>query len=182
MPIRRELRHFYRGPVWEATRERIVERADHKCERCGKPDGEKVLTRIIPAVRMFWCDLKGGKWRDDVAKVVKLTPAILALRIRTIRVVICVCHINGVAGDDRDDNLAAWCQWCHLNHDVGLHRVTRCLRKDAARPLLAIPIEIEGLRAMQREARDAHFAGNNQGVLGMSDAVMEEVLIIGGAQ
>lgn len=54
----------------------------------------------------------------------------------TIRVVITVAHLNHIAGDDRDENLAALCQWCHLIHDLSHHQRTRATRKDAARPLL----------------------------------------------
>jgi len=47
-------------------------------------------------------------------------------------------HYRGaVPGDDRDENLKAYCQWCHLNYDREHHRATRAARKDAARPLLA---------------------------------------------
>jgi hypothetical protein len=39
MPIRPELRHFYRGPAWEATRARIRERAGDRCEACSRTNG-----------------------------------------------------------------------------------------------------------------------------------------------
>lgn len=39
MPIRKELRHHYAGPEWQATRERIRERAGDLCEKCGAPNG-----------------------------------------------------------------------------------------------------------------------------------------------
>lgn len=39
MPIRRDLRHFYKGEAWQAIRKRIRERAGDKCEQCGKPNG-----------------------------------------------------------------------------------------------------------------------------------------------
>lgn len=39
MPIRPDLRHFYRGPAWQEVRARIRERAGDKCEHCGKPNG-----------------------------------------------------------------------------------------------------------------------------------------------
>lgn len=47
-----------------------------------------------------------------------------------------VAHLNHVAGDDRDENLKALCQWCHLHWDQIHHKETRSSRKDAARPLL----------------------------------------------
>jgi hypothetical protein len=56
--------------------------------------------------------------------------------VRHVRVQIGVAHVNGVAGDDRAANLAAWCRWCHLLNDREQHHQTRANRKDAARPLL----------------------------------------------
>jgi hypothetical protein len=48
-----------------------------------------------------------------------------------------VAHINHRSGDNRDENLAALCRGCHLNHDQIQHRDTRRVRKDFSRPLLA---------------------------------------------
>lgn len=55
-----------------------------------------------------------------------------------IKVVLGVAHLNHTPGDDRDENLKALCQWCHLNYDKIHHRETRAARKDKARPLLAM--------------------------------------------
>lgn len=37
MPIRPELRHFYRGAGWQRQRADAIARADGKCELCGMP-------------------------------------------------------------------------------------------------------------------------------------------------
>jgi hypothetical protein len=39
VPIRKELRHFYRGPAWQAAREACRERAGDRCEQCGRTNG-----------------------------------------------------------------------------------------------------------------------------------------------
>src|SRR5580692_5977948 len=39
MPIRKELRHFYRTPEWKAAREACRERAGDRCEQCGGENG-----------------------------------------------------------------------------------------------------------------------------------------------
>ncbi len=57
---------------------------------------------------------------------------------RQVLIVLTVAHLNHVAGDDRDENLLALCQWCHLNYDKLHHKETRSARKDAARPLLDV--------------------------------------------
>ena len=40
MPIRPELRHFYRTPEYKAARAACRDRAGDKCEQCGKPNGQ----------------------------------------------------------------------------------------------------------------------------------------------
>ena len=37
MPIRRELRHLYRGDWLTLIRPRVLKRAHHQCELCRKP-------------------------------------------------------------------------------------------------------------------------------------------------
>lgn len=164
MPIRPELRQFYRGPAWQAARRRILERAGGRfaadgrylggarCERCGKPDrarvwvwsnrrGEQYWTRALTVRSQgwIWCGhgainfrLYSGSIRRDRASG----------RLRRIRVVLTIAHLNQTAGDDRDENMAALCQFCHLYHDRFQHaasaRSNRRARKDRARPLLAL--------------------------------------------
>lgn len=139
MPIRFELHHFYRWPAWQQKRARILKRAGRKCENCHKPDRTTVLT-CTGNGRMFWMPACGGRWRDQQGRLYRrLTPPWMRYGLsepRVIRVVLGVAHRNHVAGDDRDENLGAWCQWCHLAWDREAHRITRCARKDAARLLL----------------------------------------------
>ena len=145
MPIRPELRKFYTGPEWKAARSRILARAGNCCEQCGKPNGERVeihTGKMINILRhaglptMFWRAVSCG-WRDQWGKAV-LPSRTFGWKTRTITVVLTVGHLNHVAGDDRDENLRAFCQWCHLNFDQSHHRETRSIRKDSGRPLLEV--------------------------------------------
>jgi hypothetical protein len=132
MPIRAELRHHY-GKIWRTvTRPRILARAGNKCEQCGKPNRRRLLTCCMPG-RMYW-SLFATRWRNHHGELMgfRLPPG----EYRRVRIVLTVAHLNHVAGDDRDENLKALCQWCHLNYDLGHHHETRAARKDAARPLL----------------------------------------------
>lgn len=52
-------------------------------------------------------------------------------------VILTVMHLNHISGDDRDDNLKAACQSCHLIYDVNHHHETRATRKDESRPLIS---------------------------------------------
>lgn len=112
MPIKPELRHHY-GKTWRTvTRPRILERAGNCCEQCG------VQNRVA-----VWRN--GRDWSTTHFE-----------GAHPIWVVLTIAHLNHTAGDDRDDNLKALCQWCHLNLDVEHHRESRAIRKDLGRPIL----------------------------------------------
>ena len=148
MPIAKEFRKFY-GKIWRTvTRPRILKRAGYKCEQCAKPDRVKVWVydagtpgdtdqywtlSIKPLDKQLWhyCSL-GGSGNFRLYRGAELA------RCRQVTVVLGVAHLNHTPGDDRDENLKALCQWCHLNYDKIHHRETRAARKDRARPLLTM--------------------------------------------
>lgn len=136
MPIKPEYRKFY-GKEWRTvTRPRILERAGHRCEECGVPNHEYVLRGSSVVIGRFWrLDQPRASWYvHGIGKCPNLS--IYGSRLRTVYIVLTIAHLNHKPGDDRDDNLKALCQWCHLNLDKFHHRETRATRKDAARPLL----------------------------------------------
>lgn len=126
MPIRKELRHHYRGPTWQAVRRRILTRARGRCEWCGKPD-RRVLW-VAPDGR--WSEFNGTAhvWRDERGKP---TREPYTDNLRSVAVVLTVAHLNHVPDDNRDDNLAALCQRCHLRHDEPQHRASRAATRRA---------------------------------------------------
>jgi len=142
MPIKLELRKFY-GRNWKTEiRPRILGRAGNCCEHCGKPNHAFIYTRTgkepgrylmewIPSIGVghTWClhSVQGPATGNE------LRPS------RMIKVVLTVAHLNHISGDDREENLAALCQWCHLIHDRGHHKQSRETRKDGTRPLLSDP-------------------------------------------
>lgn len=169
MPVAPHLRHLYRGPEWEATRKRILERADNKCEHCKAPNGKTVLRLYgwwteANVVATVWA--QKGRFlyepgtdieRDGAVIVTRDTQQFIELpwkcagqngpveqrfctansgQHRWVGIVLTIAHLNHTSGDDREENLAALCQWCHLNYDKVHHKHTRCARKDATRPLL----------------------------------------------
>ena len=154
MPIRSDLRKHY-GPEWlTVTRPAIMERAEHRCENCRKPHGARIETitdntaatpfmvwRIVHPSTMTVCELVGswigqdGKYANAEMIEAKLDDG--RFKVRTVkRVLIGVAHLNHVAGDDRPENLKAFCAWCHLIYDREHHAETRATRKDQSRPLL----------------------------------------------
>lgn len=141
MPIKPEYRQFY-GKEWrEVIRPRIIARAMDHCEQCGAPNHQYVLRG------------EGGYWRPDEPgqfwrNIRNANPPTQQFRhehpwaprrIRTVYIVLGVAHLNHTPGDDRDNNLMALCQSCHLARDATKHKETRSIRKDLTRPLLQEP-------------------------------------------
>ncbi|MGH9665551.1 MAG: hypothetical protein ACRD9L_14090 [Bryobacteraceae bacterium] len=77
------------------------------------------------------CDY-GAPWHRSNGNVTTFEPG----SARLTRIVLTIAHLNHTPGDDREENLKALCQWCHLNYDKLHHHETRAARKDRARPLL----------------------------------------------
>ena len=127
MPIRPDLRQYY-GREWRTViPPRILARAGNQCEDCHVPDRATVAR-------------SGGGWRhaDNWYAPDGRSPWNWGRKsVRHVRIVLTVAHLNHDPADNRDENLMALCQWCHLHHDRSHHKDTRCVRKDARRPLLA---------------------------------------------
>lgn len=143
MPIAPELRHHYRGARWQQVRADTFRRAEHCCQRCGKPDGVDVL-----ATSTAWFDPVTRRWIRPGNRIVDRRPpverGIPCLRpcapAAIKRSQLGCAHINHLSGDDRKRNLAAWCRECHLLYDREKHAQTRAERKDAKRPILTAMI------------------------------------------
>jgi hypothetical protein len=123
MPIRKELRHLYRTPEYKATRAACRERAGDRCEQCGggnreigyrrKEDGKFVRLAL------------GMDWPPEFAKNAHLV------------LIQCGCaHLDNNPANNAPENTAWLCRGCHLHRDAPFHRLTRAIRKDAARPIL----------------------------------------------
>lgn len=140
MPIRPELRHHY-GKKWKTeTRPRILERDGNACKRCRVPNG-KIIVRFddLPG---WWFDYEtGDAHRPDGTHAYTFRGSEMTDDYRIVKIVLTVAHLNHTAGDDRDDNLEALCQWHHLTLDREQHRATRIDRKDRARTLFFPPVQ-----------------------------------------
>lgn len=131
MPIKREDRHLY-GKVWKAsTRPAILARAGNACEcrgtcgrthadgRCSAPNGKLVARE----------DDHPERWRTVQGEAFPLGYG--AGLLPPIRVVLTVAHLNHQPGDDRPENLAALCQFCHLRLDLEQHQRSARATRDA---------------------------------------------------
>lgn len=54
---------------------------------------------------------------------------------RMVEVQLGMAHLDGNTHNWSEENLAMLCRRCHLLHDAGQHKQTRCVRKDAKRPM-----------------------------------------------
>lgn len=120
MPIRPENKARY--PVnWPEISASIRERAEHKCEKCGVPNYEyggrapdgswhKALPLGEKLLRLEWP--QPGEYAFCEGWPTKL---------RIVRIVLTVAHLNHTPEDCRPENLKCWCQRCHLFYDRKHH-------------------------------------------------------------
>ena len=117
MPIRPENKARY-PKDWPAISRRIRDRAGQRCEECGVPnyelggrdeDGKWHKARIVDCSRRLpdpgtwsWCE--GG------------------LKLRIVRIVLTVAHLDHQPENCDDDNLKAMCQRCHNLYDMAMRR------------------------------------------------------------
>lgn len=123
MPIRKANRNFY--PIdWPQISAAVrFGRARGRCERCGRPHGQMV--RTLPDGR--WFDTATNRWRDDRGAEAPFPDIVDFCRVRAWRVVLAACHRDHDPGNSRPDNLASWCQRCHILHDRDWHAFQRRL-------------------------------------------------------
>lgn len=117
MPIKPERKKLY-PKNWKEIRAKILKRAGNKCELCGVPNGDGVRR----------CKLDPVYWQHEAF----IEETALADWLET-KIVLTVHHINHDPTDNRNCNLVALCQRCHLRLDMpwrkrnmkivyGLHR------------------------------------------------------------
>lgn len=124
MPIRPEYRWLY--PIdWPQLSALIrFERAEGRCEGCGRPHGRMVCH--LEDGR--WWDAERQTWRDGQGRAVRGPTGGDGLsQIRTTRVVLATAHRDHDPTNNRPRNLMALCQRCHLIHDRQEHRRRRWL-------------------------------------------------------
>lgn len=112
---------------WKQIRERILERDGYSCKNCGIGNywvvqWDKRRAKYMRARGNRHIDLVGrglsgyaesrllaDLWNDEAAAKVWIV------------IVLTIAHLNHDTTDNRDENLAALCQRCHLNYDKELH-------------------------------------------------------------
>lgn len=121
MPIRPELRWLY-PPDWPQISRRVrFERAQGRCQVCGRPHGQWV--RVMSSGR--WLDEATGNWRDTRGRETKGPDLVELIEVRKTRVILAAAHLDHDPRNNRFHNLRALCQRCHLVHDRAWHALQR---------------------------------------------------------
>ena len=95
-------------------RPRILERDGHQCKFCGLAN--HLLGWRIPRTTRFYTPEQWAEGHipdddeDVLVKVMKKKP-------KPFKIILTIAHLDHGLIDHSDDNLAALCQRCHLNHD-----------------------------------------------------------------
>ncbi len=129
MPIAADMRHLYPAN-WPEIAHQVKTRAHWRCQHC----------RMRSNSRYYW------RQRDGLRERVRLPPGVQPPGKAPVRVVqIGAAHLNHNPADNRPENLAALCRYCHLIHDIGFHqqrRAARIWRDMLARPLMVHTMEV----------------------------------------
>lgn len=127
MPILPENKHRYPRD-WKDVRERILKRANWKCEHPG--------CRARHGVTGYWHD---GRFvsmpdvlRDAGYKAGDVVACANGANLKIIKIVLTIAHLDHTPENCGDDNLRAWCQRHHLGYDAAQHAVTRYRTRHAA--------------------------------------------------
>ena len=133
MPIKPENKARY-SPNWSAIRQRILERAHHRCEFCGLPNYSVGRREPNPVWHSGF-----GSFAEALESAKKLQAATSK---RYVVIVLTVAHLDHTPENNSDDNLRALCQQCHLRYDATHHaataRDTRRGKQDQNRGLLSL--------------------------------------------
>lgn len=132
MPIRPENKARY-PKDWPAISAGIRERAGNRCEECGvknyelggrTPQGDwrKALPRGEKLLRLDWPEPGDYAWCEGHPE-----------KLRIVRIVLTVAHLDHQPEHCAPENLKAWCQRCHNRYDVAERRKGIQERARAAR-------------------------------------------------
>lgn len=123
MPIRPEERDRY-PKDWSQISLRIRERAGWKCEWCGVPNGElggRTVSGAWLAAHATGTDGMRTTWPQK-GEEAWCGPSEAPQRLRIVRIILTVAHLNHQPEDCRDENLKALCQRCHNRYDAPKRR------------------------------------------------------------
>ena len=139
MPIRSDLLKFYNNPEWrEVIRPRILARDGHRCKFCKVPDRTAIArAREYPGK---WFDFEGNMYDEQGNTVKGVHLTLSECRVKIVRIILGIAHLDNNPENMADDNLAALCSRCHLKWDQRHHRQTYLRSKFREQ----LPLDLDG--------------------------------------
>lgn len=111
MPIRPENRHRY-PKNWKEIREKILDRANHKCEQCG-------IANHSLGYRVE------GKFFPFNYQMMEAHEKVYGKKFKLFKVVLTIAHLDHKPENCDHENLRAWCQACHNRYDAPFRAANR---------------------------------------------------------
>lgn len=135
MPVKPENRKRYPAPrEWRRIRARILERAGDRCEKCKAPNRQLVArgAKGSPDESTYMLE-RGDVHSADDGRHLGVARGSEYSFGRMVRIVLTIAHLDHQPENNSDDNLRAYCQRCHLLHDVDHHKATAAATRHARR-------------------------------------------------
>jgi hypothetical protein len=124
MPIKSTLRPLYPDNWKEISNFVRFYREKGTCQRCGRRHGE-LVARLSDG---RWFDSSTREWRDGHGNKTKWPDIFDYQNVRITKVILAAAHKEHdprINGEEPYPTLAAWCQRCHLIHDLPFHVIRR---------------------------------------------------------
>lgn len=151
MPIKPENRGRYPSN-WGQIRMEILDRASHRCEKCGVANRSKIH-RGLGAFSGLFRDEDGIIRCAETGEPVHHPDGGLG-ESRVTEIVLTIAHLDHQPENCAPENLRAWCQRCHLRYDKDHHAETRKRPTEAigdtARVVRLRTPESRGCKSIQR--------------------------------
>lgn len=135
MPIKPDRKALYPANWSTEIRPRILARANNRCERCGVPNHERVFRFSDDDGAYYQMPDDGAIYCAESGEMLGYAHVVDLPQGRYIDIVLTIAHVhNPDPADCRDDNLAAWCQRCHNNHDRPMRMQNAAVTRRANSP------------------------------------------------
>lgn len=113
------------APNWKAIRASILERAGNRCEQCKAVNHDWVWRGTANSKPIYqtgdlnvYCAETGAHLSESGMDI---SMDVSENGDKLTRIVLTIAHKDHDIANNSDENLAAWCQRCHLKHDHPHH-------------------------------------------------------------